>query len=312
MLAVLAIVAPVFGLIALGYASGRFAWLSPSAEKGIAEFAFTLAIPALLFKTVATAEFSGISIAGIWASYFGAIAVIWLAATFITRRILRRPAHDAPPIAMSSTFGNSLMLGLPIAMATYGDQAAPVIAIILSIHAPTLWLTGTLHASLTDREGNSSIRTAVENLFADLSRNPIIIGIACGALWRFAGIALPAPVLTILSMLGAASIPAALIALGLSILGSEIRGQAPTLVAIISLKMLGLPLLAYLLASQVFALNPVTLGVITILAAVPTGANAFLFASKTGRAINSAAGAIALGTLLSAVTISLLLAAMQL
>jgi predicted permease len=292
--------------------AGRLSWLSPSAEKGIAEFAFTLAMPALLFKSVATAEFSDISIAGIWLSYFGAIAVIWLAATLITWRILRRPANDAPPIAMSSTFGNSLMLGLPLAMATYGEQAAPVIAIILSIHAPTLWLTATLHASLTDQDGSSSVRGAIENLFADLSRNPIIIGIACGALWRLTGLALPPPVLTVLSLLAEASIPAALIALGLSVLGSEVRGQAPTLAAIISLKMLALPLLAYFLASQVFALTPVTQGVIAILAAVPTGANAFLFAAKTGRAVNSAAGAIALGTVLSAVTISLLLAALRL
>lgn len=311
MLDVLTIVAPVFSLIALGYAAGRFSWLSSSAEKGIAEFAFTLAMPALLFKSVATAEFSAISIGGIWASYFGAIAVIWFLASLVTWRILRRPAPDAPSISMSSTFGNSLMLGLPLAMATYGEPAAPVIAIILSIHAPSLWLAATLHTSFTDREGSSSIRGAIEHLLADLSRNPIIIGIALGALWRLTGAALPSPVLNSLNLLAQASIPAALIALGLSVLGSEIRGQGPTLATIISLKMLAMPLLVYLLGTHVFGLDPLAVGVSTILAAVPTGANAFLFAAKTGRAVNSAAGAIALGTLLSAVTISLLLAALR-
>lgn len=312
MLAVLTIVAPVFGLIALGYASGRFYWLSPNAEKGITEFAFSIAMPALLFKSLATAELSGLSVIGVWTSYFSSVALIWLTAALITWRILRRPAQDAPAIAMASTFGNLVMLGLPLTIATYGDEAAPVIALILSIHAPTLWLAATLHASLVEREGTRSIREAVEGLFRDLSRNPIIIAIVLGALWRLAGIPLSMPIMTMLTLLAEASIPAALIALGLSILRSEIKGQAPTLGAIISLKMFAMPLLVYLLASQVFALSPLTQGVITLLAAAPTGANAFLFAAKAGRAVNSASGAIALGTILSALTISLLLMAMQL
>lgn len=312
MLAVLTIVAPVFGLIALGYASGRFYWLSPNAEKGITEFAFSIAMPALLFKSLATAELSGLSVIGVWTSYFSSVALIWLTAALITWRILRRPAQDAPAIAMASTFGNLVMLGLPLTIATYGDEAAPVIALILSIHAPTLWLAATLHARLVEREGTRSIREAVEGLFRDLSRNPIIIAIVLGALWRLAGIPLSMPIMTMLTLLAEASIPAALIALGLSILRSEIKGQAPTLGAIISLKMFAMPLLVYLLASQVFALSPLTQGVITLLAAVPTGANAFLFAAKAGRAVNSASGAIALGTILSALTISLLLMAMQL
>lgn len=312
MLAVLTIVAPVFGLIALGYASGRFYWLSPNAEKGITEFAFSIAMPALLFKSLATAELSGLSVIGVWTSYFSSVALIWLTAALITWRILRRPAQDAPAIAMASTFGNLVMLGLPLTIATYGDEAAPVIALILSIHAPTLWLAATLHARLVEREGTRSIREAVEGLFRDLSRNPIIIAIVLGALWRLAGIPLSMPIMTMLTLLAEASIPAALIALGLSILRSEIKGQAPTLGAIISLKMFAMPLLVYLLASQVFALSPLTQGVITLLAAAPTGANAFLFAAKAGRAVNSASGAIALGTILSALTISLLLMAMQL
>ncbi|CFX06986.1 conserved membrane protein of unknown function [Candidatus Filomicrobium marinum] len=311
MLAVLAIVAPVFGLIILGYLSGRLAWLSPAAEKGVAEFAFSLAIPALLFKTVATAEFADLSVVGVWGSYFGTVGIIWLLAALTTTRILHRPAQDGPSIAISSAFGNLLMLGLPLTMATYGNAATATIALILSIHAPTLWLTATLHAGLVDREANQSARDLISNLVRDLSRNPIIIAIALGALWRVTTLTLPAPILTMLTLLAQSGVAAALIALGLSLVKAEIKGQAPTLSSIVLLKLIAMPTIAYLLASQVFQLSPVSQGVITIFASVPTGANAFLFASKSGRAINSASGAIALGTVLSAVTISILLAIIQ-
>ncbi len=50
------IVAPVFGLIALGFLLARFAVLSEAAGKGLTEFVFTAAIPALLFRMMVTAD----------------------------------------------------------------------------------------------------------------------------------------------------------------------------------------------------------------------------------------------------------------
>ncbi len=64
---------------------------------------------------------------------------------------------------------------------------------------------------------------------------------------------------------------------------------------------------AYLLAYVVFALPPVPAGVVVLLAACPTGANAFLFASRYEQAVGVVSGAVALGTVLAAVTISGLL-----
>ena len=66
MFEILSIVAPVFGLIALGYLFGWRGWLSSTAEQGVSEFAFHLAIPALLFKTIITADFQNLSVAGVW------------------------------------------------------------------------------------------------------------------------------------------------------------------------------------------------------------------------------------------------------
>ena len=46
------IVVPVFALIAAGYAAVALRFISPTAHKGISEFAFSIAIPALLFRIV--------------------------------------------------------------------------------------------------------------------------------------------------------------------------------------------------------------------------------------------------------------------
>ena len=299
---VLAIVLPVFALIALGYAAGRFKWVSEATPKGLADFTFNLAVPAMLFRTMAVASLPAVTPWKLWASYFGAALLIWVLATLNARLVLRRPAADGAPIAMASAFGNVVMLGIPLSLAALGPDAAGPIAVIVSLHTPVLWFLASLHMSVASA-GRSADRTAMLTaLFADLARNPIIVSIAAGTLWRSTGLGIDPIAAKILVMLAQASVPAALVALGLSLLKFEIKGQTPTLASILALKLVAMPLAAWLIATHLLALPPVTAGVVVIFAAMPTGANAFLFADKHQRAVYSASGAVALGTMMSVAT----------
>lgn len=310
MIVVLTIVAPVFGLIAIGYLAAHYELLDETAGRGLSEFAFKLGIPALLCRTIATAKLSELSIAEIWLSFYGAALATWIAATLVTRFVVARPATDGPAIAMTSVFGNTALLGLPLAIATFGPAAAAPVALILSIHAPVLWLTGLVHsAAVGDKDGGSPLHL-LGSVARELVRNAIVIGIVIGALWRLTGLELPAPVDRILELLAQAGVPASLVALGLTLTGFQIKGQATTLASVIVLKLALMPFVAWLIAAQVFGLGGAVLGVIVILAAMPAGANAFLFAVKEGRVINSASGAVALGSVLAAVTSSILILAL--
>ncbi|MEQ1711981.1 MAG: AEC family transporter [Hyphomicrobium sp.] len=307
MIVVLTIVAPVFGLIIIGYLAAKYRLLDESAGRGLTEFAFKLGIPALLCRTVATAKLSDLSLLHVWGAFYGAAALTWITATLLTRVVLARPAIDGPAIAMSSVFGNTAMLGLPLSIATFGAEAAAPIALILSIHAPLLWMTGLVHSTAVNEQRDQSVVEMLTGVARDLSRNAIIIGILIGALWRLVGIELPKPVDRILELLAQAGVPASLVALGLTLVAFEIKGQTASLTAIIALKLLFMPLVAWSIAHLGFGLSGVPLGVIVIMAAMPAGANAFLFATKEGRAINSASGAVALGSILAAATTAVLI-----
>lgn len=307
MIVVLTIVAPVFGLIILGFLAARYRLLDESAGRGLTEFAFKLGIPALLCRTVATAKLSDLSLLHVWGAFYGAAALTWITATLLTRVALARPAIDGPAIAMSSVFGNTAMLGLPLSIATFGAEAAAPIALILSIHAPLLWMTGLVHSTAVNEQRDQSAVEMLTGVARDLSRNAIIIGILIGALWRLVGIELPKPVDRILELLAQAGVPASLVALGLTLVAFEIKGQTASLTAIIALKLLFMPLVAWSIAHLGFGLSGVPLGVIVIMAAMPAGANAFIFATKEGRAINSASGAVALGSILAAATTAILI-----
>jgi malonate transporter and related proteins len=307
-MAVVSIVAPIFALIALGFLAARLRYFSEGTHKELAEFTFGFAMPALLFRTLAVPQDVATSPVPIWIAYFGMSAVIWILATLVTVIFLKRSMADAASIAMSSVYGNIVMLGIPIVIAMFGTAAAAPMAAIIMLNSPVLWLAGTLHLALADQSENRSFGHAARTTALELARNPIILGIFAGVLWRFTGLGLAAPVDKTLSLLGQAGIPCALVVLGASLADFEIKGQLPTLSSILVLKLVLMPAVAWVIATQVVGLPTVAAAVVTIFAATPTGANAYLFATRNGRVVNSASGAVALGTLLSLATISVLIA----
>lgn len=299
---VLTIVLPVFALIALGYAAGRLRWVSEGTPKGLNDFTFNLAVPALLMRTMAVAPLPAVSPWRLWLAYFGAALFIWCVSALNSRFVLRRPAADGAPIAMSSAFGNVVMLGIPLALATLGPDAAGPIAVIVSLHTPMLWFIASLHFSLAEAGKNSEGTSIIGTLASDLLKNPIILAIIAGTLWRVSGIGVHPVADKILLLLAQASVPAALVALGLSLTKFEIKGQTPTLTSIVLMKLVLMPFVAWLIAYKLLLLPPIAAGVVVIFAAMPTGANAYLFAARHQRAVNSASGAVALGTTLSLIT----------
>ena len=299
---VIAVVVPVFALILVGYVAGKRRWISETGAKGLAEFTFNLAIPAMLFRKMAVAELPDAAPYALWGAYFLTAAVVWLSSTILSTALLRRTPAEAAAISMSATFGNVVMIGMPLSLNLYGDAASGPVAILVSLHSPVLWALASIHLAVARSDQKASISSIVRELASELSRNAIILAIIAGTLWRLSGIGFAPLADEIMILLGRAGIPCALVALGLSLVGFRISGQAPTLSLILVMKIALMPVIAWVVAFHVFQLPPVAAGVITIFAAMPTGANAYLFASRNGVAPNSASGAVALGTLLSALT----------
>ena len=168
---VVLIVAPVFGLILVGYALARFGILSEQAGAGLAEFVFTAAVPALLFRMMVTAEAAeGASPFSLWGAYYLAAAAVWVAATLATRFALGRPARDSASISMGATFGNIVMLGIPLAIDRFGAEAATPIAIIVSISSPLMWFAATLQIELVTERGAVTWGEQLRGLLLSLAK----------------------------------------------------------------------------------------------------------------------------------------------
>ncbi len=300
-------VLPVFGLIALGVVFARLKLIDAVTAKGLTQFVFNLAIPALLFRTVVTMRAQEATPFGLWIAFFGGLAVTWIVTAFVAQKFESTSASGGAAASMAAGFGNLALLGTPLALAHYGQDAAVPVGLILSIHAPILWFSATLHRELARHSSAISIARLARELFLSLAQNAIVLALLSAAIWRFTGLGLHPVPDRMLSMLSDASIPTALFALGLSLATYSLKGQWSGMAVLIAMKMLLMPVLVFLAVRHLIFVPPFWANIAVLLAAMPTGANAFLFAHRNEESVAAVSAAVAAGTGLAALTVSLLL-----
>ena len=300
-------VLPVFGLIVLGFIFARAKIIDEATAKGLTQFVFQLAIPAFLFRTVVTMQPQEAAPFGLWLVFFGGLAITWIVTAILSLRLDSLSASGGAAAGMAAGFGNLALLGTPLILSHYGEQAAIPLGLILSVHAPVLWFAALLHRELARHSGSFSIGKLARELFVNLASNGIVLALVGAALWSETGIGLHPVVDRMLSMLSDASVPTALFALGLSLSSYSLRGQWGGMAFLIIMKMIVMPVLVFLLARYVISIPPFWAKIAVLLAAMPTGANAFLFAHRNEESVAAVSAAIALGTGIAAITISVLL-----
>ena len=305
--AILTTVLPVFGMIVLGYGFARANIVDATAARGITQFVFNVAIPALLFRTVATMEAQEAAPWGLWLVFFGGLAVTWIVTALVSRQAASLSPSGGAAASMAAGFGNLALLGTPLALAHFGTTAAVPLGMILSVHAPILWFAATMHRELARHSSGFSLARTGRELFLSLATNAIVLALIAGSLWRLTGLGLHPVPARMLEMLSDASVPTALFALGLSLAGYSLRGQWGGMFALIGLKMVLMPVLVFIAVRYLVALPPLWTKIAVLFAAMPTGANAFLFAQRNDEAVPAVSGAIALGTGLAAISASILL-----
>ena len=305
--AILTTVLPVFGMIVLGYGLTKARIFDIASGRGITLFVFNVAIPALLFKTVATIDSNEAAPWGLWIAFFGGIAITWIVTAFASRFVASLAASGGAAASMATGFGNLALLGTPLALAHFGQGVAIPLGMILSIHPPVLWFAATLHRELARHSGSFSFARTGRELFLNLATNAIVLSLLAGTIWRFTGLGLHPIADRMLEMLADASIPTALFALGVSLAGYSLRGQWGAMFGLLALKMVLMPVMVFVLVRYVVAMPPVWAQLAVLFAAMPTGANAFLFAQRNEESVPAISGAIALGTGLAAISASILL-----
>ncbi|WP_421856301.1 AEC family transporter [Oricola sp.] len=304
MLSILATVAPVFLLIAIGYVAVRSGYLPDGLAEALNQFAARLAVPVLLFSAIGRLDLGEAFAAPVLIGFYAGAFTCFVIGIVMARSVFKRRPGEAVAVGFAATFSNSLLLGVAIVERSHGAPSLTFAFGIIAVHAPLIYTVGILTMELMRRDG----RTLPETLTVagrSILANPLMIGILAGLALNLSGLTLPEPVTVAKDMLSRAAIPVALVGIGAGMTRYRLRANLPEagMVAVLSLFLH--PAIAFTLTHLVFDLPADAVRAAVTLAAMPPGVNIYLFATLYNRAIDLAATAFLLATMASVVTATL-------
>jgi predicted permease len=299
----------VFGLAALGYISGLCGYLKPAIGDAVAEFAVKVALPVLLFRTMAHADFHGAAPWTLWTVYFFAAAVTWVGGHLTVTRIFGRDSAAGVVGGVSAAFSNSVLLGIPFVLGVYGRDGVEILSLIVSVHLAVMMIASIVLFEIFGEGGKAPGRwreLAIGFLFK-LFGNPIIVGILAGLLWHLTGLALPSLPERFVDAIADTAGPLALFAMGLSLRKFGISGNLLPSATLSVLKLMLMPAVV-LAAAWAFGLPPLTAKVAVATASMPTGVNSYLIAVQFRTGQGLASSQLTLSTVAAVVTTAFWLA----
>ncbi|MFG3317518.1 AEC family transporter [Streptomyces sp. NPDC048171] len=281
-------------VIAVGYVLGLRGHLGPQGREVLTKLAFHVASPALLFTTLATADLSVVFSSRLLVTALSTVAV---AGVFVAVGVARRWGVGRTTIgALCSGYVNSGNLGIPIAVYVLGDASlvAPVLLFQLVLVTPVA-------VTILDLSAGGGKGPLWRRLLTPV-RNPIALGSLAGVAVAATGLRVPDAVMDPVTLIGNMSVPAVLLAFGISLCGSTMpmRGadREPVLLAV-ALKAVGQPAVAWALASGVFGLRGAQLLDVVVTSALPAAQNLYTYASTYGVGERLARDAILVSTVVS-------------
>ena len=294
---------PVFAIIAAGLVAGRFQWMTGGEAQALNKFVFRFAMPAALFGLTAGTAPPGIVDLSLALSYGVAAIVAIFGSYFLSQLLFPLTKEEAGAHGFSSTLGNAVFLGLPIAL-TVDGWARPFVVLML---VEGIFVIAIGAALMTPRDNSMSLSKRTAKLVTDPLRNPLVAAAAAGFLFSALGFSLTGPLQLFFEILGRAAGPTALFSLGLFLATHQfpaIGAVAGRVASIAAVKMLALPTIALGIAYFLGLGDPAYLGALALFVFVPSGVGSFIMASQYGVYQTETAAAVSVTTLLSILTIS--------
>lgn len=296
---------PVVFLIGTGVVVGRLRWVGPASVRELSTLVFMLLTPALLFRTMTRVHPQDLDFTPVGA-YFVGLGVVF-AATLLVCGFNRRGSV----LALAATFSNTIMIGIPLIGLAYGEQGLITLFTLYTVHTVSLLTCATLVMELSiQREarqsqaasGGQALWRSVWDALRKSVLHPVPLPILAGMAFGQTGWTLPEVVDKPLAMLGGALGPMALLLVGVTLssvrIGEHLRGA----LALVAAKNFALPLLVAA-GGWALGLSGLPLWVVVTVAALPAGANSFLFSQRYQVAEDTVTTTVGLSTLLALVTV---------
>lgn len=282
----LAILFPIFGIVAAGYFYARH----HKPEMAVANrLNMDVFVPALVFAAMAGKSFDLLSFGPLALGAFIVLASCGLLAWPLARLLGLQPKTLVPPMM----FNNSGNIGLPLAVLAWGEDALPAAVILFMVE-------NTLHFSFGARLLDPKTRLLT------LWRVPVVFAAIFGLTVAIFKIPLWQPLLIAIKMLGDVSVPLLLFSLGVRMTDVSFREWKVASGSAVLRPLAGMLIAAGVI--QLLGLQGREAAMLLVFGALPPAVLNFLFAERYRQEPERVASIVLIGNLAALVFLPLALA----
>lgn len=271
----------------------------PGAVKDLSNLVFLLLTPALLFRTMSQVRLEELDFKPV-AAYFVAVVLLF-GGILLVQGFNRRSAM----MALAGTFSNTVMIGVALINLLFGAEGLVTLLTLVSVHALVLLTTATLLLEMAvqrertaDRGALGQLRWTLRTLAKALRStllHPVPLPILLGLAFAQTGLSIPEVIDKPLALLANAFAPLALVLVGITLAFTPVGRYWRGALMLAGVKNLLHPLLVWALC-QLFGLEGLPMTVMVVAAALPIGANVFLFSQRYGVAEELVTASVAVST----------------
>ena len=297
---------PVILLISAGFAAARLGWVRETAVKDLSNLVFLLLTPALLFQTMSHVHLEQLDFKPV-AAYFVAVGLLF-GSTFLLQGFNRRAAV----LALAATYSNTVMIGIALVSLVYGPAGLVTLLTLVAVHSLVLLTSATVMLELAvarEQLPGAATRHALTTALHALKNSilhPVTLPLLLGLLFSQTGWQLPPAIQTPLELMAKAFSPMALMLVGVTLAFTRVGVHWRAALVLASVKNILHPLLVFALCLWV-GVSGLPMAVMVAAAALPMGANVFLFSQRYGVAQELITASVAVSTALSVLTLTLAL-----
>lgn len=301
-MAVLASILPIFIVMALGYLGAKRGFFPEAFLETANQIAYYLAIPVLIFRSVAISPFKEAmqTMAALWA--IAAQLLAWALAVALSGLLVAKGGGRSPSRAsfiQAAVHGNQAYIGLAVIYYALGEAGLHAAALAAALVIIVQNLLGVLSLHFWGAEG----RRMGPTLWA-VAKNPIILSSALGLVWSLLAWPLPPVLDGTLNIISGMGLPLALLIVGAQLTQGMLTAGWRPLAAMAGIKLLIMPALGFAILWLLHEPGlPTTVTV--ILLAAPTATISVIMARQLGGDPELASQCVTLTHGLSALSYSL-------
>jgi len=298
---------PVFALILTGWVCAKKGLFGKASTDALNRFVIYLALPALLFRSMARVPLNELAQPGFAMGYALGVFLTCIGYVWISRKN-KLESTDRIIHSLSAGYANAGFMGIPLCLIVFGEEGlVPSVIGTLMTVSVLFGVCVILIEVLRAKDG--SLLPAIIKVFKAILRNPLLIGPVLGVLF-YRIWASHAPLHRSIHRVAGCSRRALRTCCDWPLFSSEplLKATTRAVLQIVVLKLVFHPLITLVLCFWVFDMPRLWAYVAILTAALPVGTGPFMLAQMYQRDGAVSARTILLTTVCSVLTLSILIA----